>query len=367
MRKFQVPAFVASVILLFTFTPFAQASESEEPTDIDGVLHSFAEDMGAVFPAFTDIGMQWSLPYSARSYLLSWPLGIGVTTGAVAIPEDVFHTAAEGFGTTVELGVEDETLETVGLPLMATTLEVRLGTGDGQGLGIDIGGKIGMAPSDADGLDTGREYQSFMVSGLDVRVGGRGSGLLQPKLAFGLGIGYSSGHIALDGLAGERVHVDTVTADEHSQYQTNSGDEQTDEPRIYVENPTLYADWETDIPLEFQAQGSIRLLFLRPFLGAKVSGFETDIETGLHGDVVDQDGQELDSDLESQALSAAETSIHETGIGYRPIDSDAITGTSFRIFGGLGVNLWVINADLGASYDVPDGPLGVQLTGRIEL
>lgn len=108
------------------------------------------------------------------------------------------------------------------------------------------------------------------------------------------------------------------------------------------------------------AQASIKLLFVTPFVGARVFTSATSVDWGVKD--IDWNGiyGSSNADLSTQAASVLLPKHFEGGASTKMFDS-----INPQLFGGVGIDLFVLSLTTGVSYDIKDDILGATVNLRI--
>ena len=130
---------------------------------------------------------------------------------------------------------------------------------------------------------------------------------------------------------------------------------------LSLEDSDMNYNWSTNV-MDLKAQVSKKLLFLNFSAGAGYSyGFST-AGGGLTASNVYVDGTLIDSTQISQIEDATGLSVDPNGLNVL----SEINGGSFRLFGGVGVSIFILKIDMGVVYGLPSQSLGLSGNVRIQ-
>ncbi|TVQ27247.1 MAG: hypothetical protein EA383_03095 [Spirochaetaceae bacterium] len=317
-------------------------------------FQSFGEELAGALPHNTTIGQQWADAHIGQ--LLGFPprFGLGVSFGVTTVPQAAFDSAFAQLGLESQdlLSQLPESMQGTGLPLPGYTIDARVG---GIILPFDVGVKIGVLED----ADLGDLELNYLLVGGDIRYRVLREGILLPKVSVGLGVNYSSFRLGVPGVLGDDVEIANVPTGPSTSAELSFSD------------PNLFLEWETTV-FDFTAQASKRLLIFQPFAGVGLSYSTSSVGGGVASQLL-VDGTEWD-DLSStdrqqiqDALAASdqgEFNITGNEFGFLATQ-DGVFNT--RVFGGLGLRLFMLNLDLGASYEFGSGSLGAQIGTRIQF
>ena len=110
-----------------------------------------------------------------------------------------------------------------------------------------------------------------------------------------------------------------------------------------------------------KAQASWSLLILQPSVGFGASYGTSHVGGGAKSSLK-INNQPL-TPLQRTALSTLGFDVEDASIA---VFSD-VTGWSFRVFGGVSVNILILRLDLGIQYNLIGGNMGASLGARIQL
>jgi len=299
----------------------------------------FSDDVSLSLPFASTIGLNWS-----DATVRSLPhLGVGVTVGAVTIPAEAFTPLAGSMGITIPQEITDLGM---GVPLPVYTIDARIG---GLFLPFDIGVKLGYLPPDA--LKDMSMSADYTLAGFDIRTPILKQNILLPSIALSVGYNY------LD--AGLEAPLDGVGM--------ASGVDLSSMGLGVLSFPTPNARFQMQSNvLDAKLQISKSLLIITPYLGVGYAYGWSNAGGGISG-TVNYD----DSPITSTQISAIEDAFASAGYDAPTVSADgfvvssATTGGSFRAFGGLSVNLFVLKLDLNAMYNVNTKSLGATANVRI--
>ncbi len=334
--------------LLFVGAAFADDID-EEVERIEGALDELGSGIVGSLSHYNTLGLGWSDAYIGQLFSAPPSFGIGVTVGAATIPLSVLTSPLEEFDIDSDEMLADlpasGAISRLGLPLPAYTVDARVG---GFGIPFDVGFKLGTLPTLAMLEDEGVELDFLLVGG-DFRYALLdGSGIL-PKLSVGLGYNHSRFGVG-------------VTMDDMELADDEVGGEDVS---LVLGDPKFDFGWRSN-SVELKAQASKRLLIFQPFIGAGVAYNWASMGGSFSGELT-MDGEAFD-DLDDDDREELEDMLGEfldngeVALGFDVPDS----GFTARAFGGLGLRIFVLNLDVGASIDTR-GSVGLELNTRIQL
>lgn len=298
--------------------------------DVQASFQTFADETANALPLAASMGLNWNDAYTG-----SFPhFGVGLTMGAVFLPSEAFE---EVYALTGNTSLGD--FSQLGIPLPVYSIDGRLGL---PVLPMDVGFKFGMLSPDMLSLDT--ISVGFKMVGADVRWAFLGDKKLLPEVSLGFGYTWLNGDITAP-IANQVVDI------------SSSGAGTT----LSLEDSDMNFNWSTNV-MDFKAQVSKKLLILNLSAGAGYSyGFST-AGGGLTAANVKVDGTTITDSQIAQIEQATGLSVDADGLN---VSSD-INGGSFRLFGGVGLNILLLKVDLGLVYGLPSQSLGMSANARIQ-
>ena len=332
MKKFLILLIilVAAVSGVFAQTDIATMETS---------FTTFSEDVSASLPFASTIGLNWS-----DATVRSLPhFGVGLSVGAVLIPKDAFVTLSNDMGFTLPSEI---TGSEYGVPLPVYTLDGRIG---GLFLPFDIGVKLGYLPPDAlAGMAMSADYT---LAGFDIRTPILKQNALLPSIALSVGYNYLDAGVEapLDGV-GMASGVDLSSMGLGT---------------LTFPTPSARFQMQSNV-LDAKLQVSKSLLIITPYLGVGYAYGWSNAGGGVSG-TVNYEG----SPITPAQITAIEDAFAAAGYDAPTVSADgfivskASTGGSFRAFGGLSVNLFILKLDLNAMYNVSTASLGASANVRI--
>ena len=304
---------------------FSQASTLDELTS---VMDAFAESMALALPFNASMGLNWSDAHIGRLFPGLPPnFGVGVTGGFTTMNVGPIENLLSTFGF-------DEALPEIGgFPLPGIMAEARIG---GFILPFDIGFKFGFLPINEIGFV---EVDYFLVGG-DFRYALLHGRRFLPTISVGAGFTHMRGGIG--------VSIDDTNFG--FTFPGGSG-------ILRIQNPRLGLEWSTSV-LDFKAQVSRSLFIITPYVGLGASHGWSRVSYGVHADGIDAGGYSLRDLSDFFGIDIGETSMSsEVGVN----------GWSFRAFGGISLNLFVLRIDLTALYNFRDRNFGGTVGLRIQI
>jgi hypothetical protein len=311
-------------------------------TTLQGDFKTFSDDVAEALPQASTTGLTWS---DAR--VRGFPhFGVGLSFGAVMMPDKAFTDLADGLG--VEL--PSAMVTDLGVPFPSYAIDGRVGI---PLLPFDVGAKLGLLTpgmSESLGGDTAADY---MLAGFDIRYPILKGRLLMPAVSVSAGYNYLSGGITttVSG-AGDLVAISGNTSD-------STLNSMLDE--ITLADPKLRFAWKTH-SLDFKVQASKNLLIFTPYAGGAYTYGWSNAGGGISADI--GYGSYSASELED-ALDAAGYEADVSGESFAILSG--ANGGSVRAFGGFSVNLLILKLDLNGQYNFTTQSLGGGINARIQL
>ena len=130
---------------------------------------------------------------------------------------------------------------------------------------------------------------------------------------------------------------------------------------MVISDTDMYFNWGSSV-LDLKAQISKRILILNLSAGVGASYGWSHAGGGITGSTVTVDGAAITPAQIDAISQLAGVDVDTDGVDV----SSKISGGSFRIFGGAGLNLWLLKLDLGLLYAVPSNTLGGSLNVRLQ-
>ena len=284
-------------------------------TTVENGLNTFCDDLCDSLPNSQTTQNVWAEAWIGK--IFPFPhLGFGINAGASKLDIVSLKDAAEALSIDV-----DDLRDSYAFPTV--TADVRLG---GLILPFDIGftacsidtSKLG---SMEDALDP-VSFDFFAIGG-DIRYALLQGGGIRPKLSIGGGFYYTDGSV--------KVTDDTATA------------------ALDFNSTTIFAS----------TQASVKLLCLVPYIGGRVLFSKTSVDWS-----VDADWSKIYTGQSEQIKNVMNWGIlptHFEGSG----ESDYFEDIRPQVFGGLGIDLFIINVTANFSYDflskIPAAGMSVRL------
>jgi len=329
--------FIFCVLLLFVIL-YPAMTQSLNFTEFEGGFNTFAAAFANSLPFNALIGQQWSDAFIGSFF----HLGAGATLGATTIPYEDIAPILTLFNIT--LPAELNFLSTYGVPIPAYSIDARLGI---PVIPLDVGVKFGMLPSEVKTVLPDNLALDYFLIGADARYCLLKSNLLLPEISVGLGYSYLRGSFGISGLLGTNPQIGDVNG--HT---------------ISLQDPSLNLNWETSV-IDLKVQISKDILFITPFIGMGAAYGISTAGGGLESEVL-LDGnpiQQADIIAINDAMGDAAPDLSTQGIAV----SSAVNGWSARVFGGIGLNIFVIKLDIGAMLNLTSKAYGVMANLRIQL
>lgn len=332
MKKILITLFLLCFLLAGAF---AQVTYNE----MESSFSQFSNDVSESLPFASTIGLQWS-----DAYVGGFPhFGVGLSVGAVTIPEAAFTSLAStlGFSLPSEL-----TSLGIGVPLPGYTIDGRLGL---PILPFDVGIKFGFIPPDA--TKNTAFSVDYTLAGIDLRMPVVKQNLLLPAVSLGVGFNYLSSTVST-----------TASGLGQSMDLTSYG-----LGTLQFTDPEVAFKMESKV-LDAKLQVSKSLLIFTPYLGVGYSYGWSTAGGGMLADVKYNGNSITDADINAinTALEAA---------GQTPLDltktqvliSSNNTGGAFRAFGGVSINILILKIDISGMYNVATKSFGANVNTRISF
>lgn len=349
------------------------ADEDLNFSDMKSAFNDFATGVAGTLPMASTIGLQWS-----TAHIGQFPhLGIGLTAGAALMP----ISAVSGFLDPLGLTMDD--LEAVyeengipkaflGFPIPAYSIDFRLG---GFVIPFDIGFKVGFIP---EGLQREISYAGvdldYLMLGGDVRFRLVKEKVIVPRISVGGGYTYMRGSFNVPGILGDNIEIGDVELPDDSA----GGKDDTSTYTFSMEDPSLGFRWQAHT-IDLKAQVSKKIIYLfTPYIGVGASYARSQAGGGMYTDMIiyDDSGNKLSDeevdDLIENIERIKEEYPDETG-DIPELTEDGFTvqqwvnGFTFRAYGGISINLWVLKTDFGIMYNFIDESFGAQLGVRLQF
>ncbi len=339
--------YVLTLILLVLLVAPLSAQLTNYEDFADGFV-AFADSIAAELPFNTAIGLNW-----ADAYIGNLPhFGFGVTLGVTLVPFDTFAEAMQPLGVDLQSAMGNE-LSGFGFPLPGAVLDARIG---GLFLPFDIGFKIGYIPEEAKGFLPSNMNLDYLMVGGDIRYAILEEKGWLPDVSIGIGYTYMRGNVAISGIMGGDQDI--------AQVETGTGP-----VTLRLQDPDVYLNWEAST-IDLKLQVSKNLLILTPFIGVGAAYGESTAGGGLQTDVLIGPGFNPISDAEIQQIKDYYALIGEPVPDLSTkgiiVTSDA-KGWAYRVFGGIGLNVFVLRLNLNGMYNLTSGALGASINGSIQF
>ncbi len=312
---------------------------------LENSFSDFSDGVAEALPQASTTGLTWS---DAR--VRGFPhFGVGLSVGAVMMPEDAFTELADG----LQIELPSELITDLGVPFPSYAFDARVGI---PFLPFDVGAKLGLLTpemSDSLGGDTSADY---MLAGFDIRYPILKGRLLMPAVSVSAGYNYLSGGLTssftLDGGDLSSITLDTTNIDDLDDTVT-----------ILASDPDLRFDFQTH-SVDFKAQASKNLLIFTPYVGGAYTYGWSKAGGGVKSELGTSGSTDTLDDVKD-ALEAEGYDIELTDEGFSVLSG--ATGGSIRAFGGLSVNLLILKLDLNGQYNFATQSLGGGINARIQF
>ena len=315
--------FTILFLLAMTFSVSAQFSDVDQ---IKSGFQTFADETANALPLAASMGLNWNDAYSGE-----FPhFGVGLTLGAVFLPTEAFEEILTAAGESIP-----SELSSLGIPLPVYTVDARLGL---PKLPMDVGFKVGYL--DPEWLPAGEFKAGYTMIGGDVRWAFFKDKGIIPDLSVGFGYTYLSGTVS---------------------YPVPDQSFPTDAGTVALVDSDMSYNWNSSV-FDLKAQVSKKLLILNLSAGAGYSFGISKAGGGVSAATATLDGSPID-DADIQALEDA-TGFTFDKDGFSVLSS--VNGGSFRVFGGVGLNIFILKIDFGVVYGLPSNTLGATTNVRIQ-
>lgn len=315
---------------------FAQTITYDE---LEVSFSQFSTDVAESLPFASTIGLNWS---DARVRSLPH-FGIGLTAGAVFIPKEAFVDLASAMNFALPTEITDSTL---GVPLPGYAIEGRIG---GLVLPFDIGIKMGYLPPEV--LAGSPIAADYTLVGFDIRTPIIKGNVLLPAVALSVGYNYLNAGIETSVATGLGSGLDL------SGYSLSN---------ITFTDPKARFQMQSNV-IDIKLQASKSLLIITPYAGLGYAYGWSNAGGGVAAGDVLYGGFPITAsdinDINAALAAVGESELDVSADGF--LVSSASTGGSFRAFGGLSVNLFILKLDLNAMYNVSTASLGASANVRI--
>jgi hypothetical protein len=350
--------FLISMVLIAALgagTAVAQDSPLDNFDEFTAAFGLFGEELAGALPHNTTIGQQWADAHIGQ--LLAFPprMGLGISTGVTTVPQEAFDAAFGSLGLSSAdlLSQLPPELQDIGLPLPGFTVDARAG---GIILPFDVGVKVGALDNFALGEEGGPTVDYLLV-GADVRYRVLREGFLLPKVSVGAGVNYSTFRLAAPGLLGNNLTIAEVPTGQSTTAELSFSD------------PSLFLEWETTV-FDVTAQASKRFLIFQPFVGAGLTYSSSNVGGGVSSQFLVDGSEPTEAEIQQiqDALAASgqdgDFNFTDNEFGFLTTQNDVV---NTRVYGGLGLRLFMFNLDVGASYELSSGSIGAQIGTRIQF
>ena len=339
--------FIVIVVVLLVFASYGAFAQAFSFAQFQTAFQDFANGAASALPLDSSVGLNWSDAYIGQ--LLDAPphFGIGVTVGAATIPYSAVSNAMNAFG--VSLPSNLNFLSSIGLPLPAYTVDVRIG---GFILPFDIGLKFGYLPQNglaSFGISSFK--MDYLIVGGDIRYALMKDSGFSPGLSVGIGYTYMRGEASLPNVFGGGVTVSNVTFPDNSVHS------------LGFSNPNLDFLWNTSV-IDLKVQLSKNLFIITPYIGLGASYGISNAGGGMSANMTVDGSPATQSQIDqiNQATGSNYT-LQNPGFAVKA----SANGFSTRVFGGLSFNIFILKLGLGAEYEFLSGSFAGMANARIQL
>ncbi|MCX7786113.1 MAG: hypothetical protein N2442_00275 [Spirochaetes bacterium] len=350
MKRKSIIGLMVLMLVAQSMFMFAQ-STVDLINDFKKGFQDFSDDVASVLPMNSTIGLNWSDAYIGQLLALPPSLGVGLTVGVTGIPYDsVKKILVDTLG-----GSESEIPQVIrdyGLPLPAMAVDARLG---GFILPFDVGFKIGFLPKTLADQVGDNVKVDFLLVGGDIRyLLMKQRFVVIPEVSVGVGYNYLKGSVEFGGVLPPllTINLPNTVGSSPAPWPANS--------TLSLSSPDFYIEWETKV-IDLKAQASWSLLILQPSVGIGASYGSSHVGGGAKSTL-----QLNGATISPTALQALRTLGFDVDNASIAVFSD-VTGWSFRLFGGVSVNILVLRIDAGVQYNLIGKNLGASIGARIQL
>lgn len=360
-------------LILLIFSLFAGIGFAQVPdfslADMKTGFQGFIDAVANALPMASTVGLQWS-----DAYIGQLPkFGVGLSAGAVLIPIETLTPVFTPLGLDIpDLPIPQELAKFVGFPFPAWAFDARLG---GLILPFDIGFKAGFIPQvvrDQLGfiLPPGLSYDYLLLGG-DIRIPiiKKTKGAFRPNLSIGGGYTYYKGSFTFT-LPPVAAPISFSVPDPID--PDNPPAELTYTDYTYsLTDPKVNLFWDAHV-IDLKAQFSLKFLWLlTPYIGVGGSYARATAGGGFLTRLLDGNGNEVTENdptlmMIQDYLATIGEELPLSSLGGFNVQS-YVNGWSFRAFGGLSVNIWVLKVDASIMYNFLDGSLGATAGIRLQL
>ena len=339
---------LATILLLLLLSAAAHSQTYEE---MKASFEEFADGVASTLPFSASLGLNWS-----DSHTGNFPhFGLGASVGGAIMPIDLLNPTLVGLGIDVAT-MSDESikyiLETFGMPYPSALAELRVG---GFLLPFDIGFKLGYIPPDMDIpiLPEGLVLNYFLAGG-DLRIRILPQMFFIPEISAGAGITWASGSFDIPGILGTNTTIADVGG-----------------YTIEMTDPSLNFNWST-LVADLKGQISWDLFIAQPYLGfGGLYGFIANAGGGMKAQLINgSTGQPL-TESEKQAIIDYYTAQGETPPDLSDssilVSSATPPAWTFRAYGGIALNFFLVRLDATIMYNFLSGGLGGTIGARIQF
>jgi hypothetical protein len=336
MKRFLI---VLALVMVVVSGAFAQYTFSQFQT----AFQDFASGTASALPLESSVGLNWS-----DAYIGQFPhFGIGLTLGAATIPYSAINTAVQTFAPGGSLPSNMSFLKSLGIPVPAYTVDLRIG---GFVLPFDIGLKFGYIPPNAFSSFNNTSIDYLLVGG-DVRYALVKEKGIIPAISVGLGYTYMRGDVSIPGvLSSGNVTVSNVSF---------GGSTHT----IGFTNPSLNMFWNSNV-IDAKIQVSKNLFIITPYLGLGMAYGISKAGGGMQSQMTVDSNPVTQTQID-QINSAFGTNFTLQNPGFGT-SADA-NGFAARVFGGLSLNLFIFKLGVGMEYEFLSGSMAGMINARLQF
>lgn len=332
-----------SVILLVCLAGSPIFAESQVIfSEFSTFTESLAESFAGSLPFNSAIGLNWN-----TAYIGNFPhLAAGGTVGFTTAPIGGVKEFAKSVFKLQDLGPLENFK--IGLPLLAYCADARIG---GFGIPFDIGIKFGTIP---DEVQLGTLKIKYILAGFDFRYALLPGDFLLPSISIGAGFNYLDAGISVPGVLGENITIADFAI---------PGAETVS---LSLRDPAFAVHWGTSV-IDFKVQISKDLLVIAPSAGFGLSYGISTAGGGISSAVLVNN-----TPITEDQKKIYQEAFKKAGLPFPDLQEGLIlkkevSGWSFRLFGGLSLNVLLLRLDIGAIYNINTENLGFTLNARVQL
>lgn len=318
-------------ILFILFFAYSYASAQITAIDTDelqNTIENIADEIAPALPfAAATTGNNWD-----DAYIGNLPhFAVGLSAGIVMIPSD----SVDSLFTLLDIDRPNDMESVDYIPLPLYSIDARLG---GLIFPFDIGIKAGIYNNNADQSDSASSSEDLLIdyamAGIDIRYALVEQSILMPDISIGVGLNYYMTNV--------RTQLDS------SSYGNDIALE-----GVTIGSPDIGLSMEST-SIDFKAQASKSILFLRPFGGLGASYGKSTVSADFYSEI---------SGPDIVTLENAGFEVEDAKIYYE----SEYTGWSKRVFAGAGLQIFLLKLSAQVSYSLDTEAVAATINGRIQF